>query len=50
MFTSKKDDVVTYATQILLGVGEEIYVFTFTDIEGENQETIDGLISSLAIN
>jgi len=50
VFTSKKDDVVTYVTQILLGVGEEIYVFTFTDIEGENQETIDGLISSLAIN
>jgi hypothetical protein len=50
VLTSKKDDVVTYVTQILLGVGEEIYVFTFTDIEGENQETIDGLISSLAIN
>lgn len=50
VFTTKKDDALTYITQILLGVDEAIYIFTFTDVEGKNQETIDGLISSLQIN
>ncbi len=50
VFTSKSDGVVTYLTQLLISVGEEIYIFTFTDVEGESQETIDAVITSLAIN
>lgn len=50
VFTSKSDDVVTYLTQLLISVGEEIYIFTFTDVEGESQETIDAVITSLEIN
>ena len=50
VFTSKSDGVVTYVTQLLISVGEEIYIFTFTDVEGESQETIDAVITSLTIN